>query len=82
MYIPIPRCTVLLVSLFFLAAGCDSSSSEPDDADDLGSGTLSVMGETWTFDVYHCAFSPEEAGNEYVLFALNGQHEEADLRVE
>lgn len=45
-----------------------------------GSGTMTVGDRTWEFDVFHCAFGPEEAGNPAILFSLSGKGEDG-LRV-
>jgi hypothetical protein len=38
-----------------------------------GSGTMTVAGVTYEFEVRHCGFSPAETGNEDVPFSLRGQ---------
>lgn len=75
---------MFFIIAILLAVGCSSNpaDSNDDDPEALGSGTLTVMDETWEFEVYHCAFSPEEAGNENVLFVLNGGDSDLDLRVD
>lgn len=61
------------------------AAAAPDQARDVasdaeGSGTVTVGGRTWEFDVVHCAFGPEETRNPAALFSLSAEGEGA-LRV-
>jgi hypothetical protein len=68
----------LFVGTILCFAGCDGSNG-PGGPGGMGSGSLTIEGETWEFDVFHCA-EGADTGNANVTFSLNGEGE-GDIHV-
>lgn len=66
----------------------DSLGSEPDDTAtaepavfgnvEPGTAKLTIGDESWTFEIFSCGFTPEENGDENLLFDLKAQGETSD----
>jgi len=56
-------------------AGDEPSGDAPSGA---GSATLTIGDETWEFDNYYCAFTPEQSQNDRVSFSSGATGESAE----